>query len=159
MASQQLDKGRLSACVCIASRHILLQEGSCLLLKLLPEQQCFAEDIKPLKGRIVAEMKLSRRLVIILLSANEYSQIDLKPLSSRKWRGGRRECDHYCGYVAGSDGQLHMAFSPRALLMLEAIVGWSQRGGGRAAATCPSLRKQECLRGMHCKNPVKICWN
>lgn len=36
-----------------------------------------------------------------------------------------------CG-GAGSDGQLHMAFPPRALLMLEAVVGCSQRqqGGG-----------------------------
>lgn len=50
--------------------------------------------------------------------------------------------------VAGSNGQLHMAFPSKALLMLEAVV-WAgaadsvcqiirdRLGGGRAAATCP----------------------
>lgn len=56
------------------------------------------------------------------------------------------ECLICC--VAGSDGQLHMAFALKALLMLEAAV-WAgaagsvcqrirdRQGGGRAAATCP----------------------
>lgn len=61
---------------------------------------------------------------------------------------GGAECLICC--VAGSDGQLHMAFPPKALLMLEAVVwagaagsvcqrvrgkgGWE---GGRAVATFP----------------------
>lgn len=58
--------------------------------------------------------------------------------------------EHVMCCVDGSDGQLHMAFPPKALLMLEAIV-WAGAAGpvcqsvrdrerGRAAATCPPLR-------------------
>lgn len=42
------------------------------------------------------------------------------------WTTEERVCDHYGGLSlccrAGNDGQLHMAFSPKALLMLEAVV-------------------------------------
>lgn len=41
--------------------------------------------------------------------------------------------------VAGSDGQLHMAFPPRALLMLEAVV-WA---GAAAGSVCHRVRGRE----------------
>ncbi len=46
------------------------------------------------------------------------------------------ECVMCC--VAGSDGQLHMAFPPKALLMLEAVV-WA----GAAGSVCQRVRGRE----------------
>lgn len=46
------------------------------------------------------------------------------------------ECLILC--VAGSDGQLHMDFPPRALLMLEAVV-WA----GAAGSVCQRVRGTE----------------
>lgn len=38
--------------------------------------------------------------------------------------------------VAGSDGQLHMAFPPKALLMLAAVVWAGAAGSGRGQSSC-----------------------